>query len=329
MMEEVYSGIYRIDFPIPILQNPNIYLLPGHPLTLIDAAIPLPECQELLKSSLEKLHLRVSDIERVILTHTHPDHIGLASWIQREAGAEIYVHEAELFAVTKYSEVVEIGVKYMMEYTKMWGVIEKVREAVTRNSRWGNQFIESAQAAQALQDGDLLEAGNFQLIVVHTPGHSRGTACFYEENQRIIFTGDALLPSSAPLPDMYVELNQERISGLPDCLDSLKKIEDLEIKRAFPGHRKTIYHVKEVIENNRQYYSEQKEIAFNLFAQDKSYTLFELNNMVMEKRRLKKTFPNTMMTIAEVLGYVEKLEDEGKIRSYKKNGIIYYSRLKT
>src|SRR6266576_5675308 len=89
--------IVRISLPTPFYIGPvNVYLIPEEPLTLIDTGPKTKEAIEALRSGLRKAGFLVSDIRRIVLTHAHEDHCGLARSLRDEAkDAEVLVHDWE------------------------------------------------------------------------------------------------------------------------------------------------------------------------------------------------------------------------------------------
>ncbi|MFN7928514.1 MAG: MBL fold metallo-hydrolase [Blastocatellia bacterium] len=98
--------IEKLVIPTPFPVGPiNIYLLVDDPLTLVDTGPKTDAAKEALTTQLHNLGFRITDIQRIILTHTHEDHCGLASWLQQQCGAPVYVHEWEQENLTDHGRV--------------------------------------------------------------------------------------------------------------------------------------------------------------------------------------------------------------------------------
>jgi len=88
--------IEKLVLPTPFPVGPiNVYLIVDEPITLVDTGPKTDEAIAALRAGLSRLGFAFSDIGRIILTHTHEDHCGLAAMLQRESGARVYVHEWE------------------------------------------------------------------------------------------------------------------------------------------------------------------------------------------------------------------------------------------
>src|SRR5579859_5516631 len=91
----VLPGLWGITLPIPFaIGSVTCYLVEGEPLTLIDCGTQTDECYTALATALGEKGYRISDIERLIITHHHSDHLGLAERIAQESGAEVWAHPA-------------------------------------------------------------------------------------------------------------------------------------------------------------------------------------------------------------------------------------------
>ena len=140
------------------------------------------------------------ELKFIILTHGHFDHILGAHEFKDKTGAQIAAHELEL--------------EYLEEPEKNYG---------------GGATV---CADISLKDGGVLEFGAISLRVVHTPGHTKGSACFVCEEQRVVFTGDTLFKSGIGRYDLY----GGSYSTLLESLGKLKALADSGDYKVYPGH---------------------------------------------------------------------------------------------
>ncbi|MGD2169208.1 MAG: MBL fold metallo-hydrolase [Chlamydiota bacterium] len=141
-------------------------------------------------------------VQALYLTHSHWDHIGNCHLLKKSLQVPIYVHE-------------------------------KDAENLTNPGVDGVPMIAPVQGMTPdgfLQDGEKISIGNLSFIVLHTPGHSPGSVCFYEKNQKVVISGDTLFKGSfgsVAFPS----------SNRFDMIESLKKLAKLpENTKVYPGH---------------------------------------------------------------------------------------------
>ncbi|MDF3001331.1 MAG: hypothetical protein K0Q48_1450 [Bacillota bacterium] len=230
--EEVADGIYQIKVPLP--NNPlgslNAYLLTGGEKNLlIDTGFFHPECRNAIVDGFQNIGAKISDTD-IFLTHLHADHSGLASELAAR-GAKIYCSALDgniinLFAAQEYWD--EMGALFCRH--GMPDLEEDQEKGVHPGKLFGGKnqinFI-------TVVDGELIQGGKYKLQCVWTPGHTPGHLCLYEKNQKLLFSGDHVLGDITPV--LSPEQGLER--PLRPYLESLQRIEKLEIREILPGHR--------------------------------------------------------------------------------------------
>ncbi|AFK22499.1 MBL fold metallo-hydrolase [Pyrococcus sp. ST04] len=165
----------------------------------------------------------ISDIKRVIIfnTHEHFDHVGgnkvFKEFFQR-VGAKV-----EFASSRKTAETLERGDDYII-----------------LSFYYGRKF-ESHKVERKLKEGDRIKIGNVELTLVETPGHTRGSACLYYEEEEIMFTGDTIFAGTYGRTDLPT--GDEK-----SLLESLEKLLEFRVRLGLPGHGKVIQNWKENIE---------------------------------------------------------------------------------
>ncbi|MFC7136768.1 MBL fold metallo-hydrolase [Halobaculum litoreum] len=216
----------------------NVYVLDDGPeLVLIDAGVALPEVHEQLTEELAALGHDVADVDRVLLTHWHSDHAGLAGAIQSASGATIHVHEADapLVAGDEASLLEERDLQ--AEKFREWGMPDDRREELSEFL--GDHMDLGGEPCEATPfvDGDRFEVNGRTLEAVHLPGHAAGLTAFHDAGADEAFVGDAILPKYTPNvggADVRVD------DPLGSYVASLLALIDLDPGVAWPGHRDRI-----------------------------------------------------------------------------------------
>jgi hydroxyacylglutathione hydrolase len=227
--------VLTLRIPNPFVEGRNrVYVLGTDPLTLVDTGIATERAYRALVEGLRENGRSIADVGRIILTHKHIDHIGNAWRIQRQTGAEILIHEAELAAIR---DVDPDGRRYadlVRERLGAWNVPRAAAEALTAAAGPRTWEIEPATPT-ALVDGQRIDLGGAgpDLEVIHTPGHTIGSVCL--RWGRTLFSGDHVLPDISP----NVGGGDLRHRGLlRHYLSSLERAARLAdgLDRVLPGH---------------------------------------------------------------------------------------------
>jgi glyoxylase-like metal-dependent hydrolase (beta-lactamase superfamily II) len=181
----------------------HVYLLKGSKKNvLVDTGMAAYYPQ--LKLSLKELGLKPRDILFVILTHEHFDHIGATT---------LFFDTALVAAHRLAANKIELQDEFvtMMKYC--------------------NNLNKPFNADIWLEDGNIIDLGNYKLNVVHTPGHTSGCICLYEARERLLFSGDTVFGGGT--------LSSIASSGnVSDYMNSLQRLSSLKVKFLCPGHGK-------------------------------------------------------------------------------------------
>ncbi|WP_135822393.1 MBL fold metallo-hydrolase [Halostella litorea] len=218
--------------------NNNAYLFDDGPETvLIDTGDWMDATRAQLEEALSDHGVAIEDIDRIFLTHWHPDHTGLAGAIQSRSGAEVYVHADDAPLVAGDVEEWEALHGMQERYFDEWGIPDP--EQATLRERMALPSMDDSPEVTPMEDGDTFAVNGHDLRVVHTSGHAAGL-CLFEttlDGADVVFTGDALLPEYTPNvggADVRVD------EPLEKYLRALRAIADAEYARAWPGHRDPI-----------------------------------------------------------------------------------------
>jgi glyoxylase-like metal-dependent hydrolase (beta-lactamase superfamily II) len=197
-------------------------------VTIVDAGMPGYRAQ--LDRGLAFLGRRRSDVAAVVLTHGHPDHIGVAEYVRGALGVPVYVHrdDVDLAKTGRRVGRAEGSMLPYLRYAHAWRLIAHFMTVGVKPA--------NVHEVTAYEDGDELDVPG-RPRVVHTPGHTAGHCALHLESRRALVVGD-LLCSQNPLTGargpqlMPRALN--RSTGT--ILDSLSNVEQLEAEVVLFGH---------------------------------------------------------------------------------------------
>jgi glyoxylase-like metal-dependent hydrolase (beta-lactamase superfamily II) len=233
--------IVPISVPTPFYVGPvNCYLVAEDPLTLIDTGPKTKEALEALKEGLRRARFRVSDIQRIVLTHAHEDHCGLAKSLRDEAkNAEVLVHGWETGhrkGRLEYEEHRALLVRAGVPADEI-ELMKKMYEGLRRYA----DALEDGEHAE-LYDEEELQFSTGTLRVVHTPGHTPGSCSFFREADRTVIAGDCVLKRITPNPILSPDPvdPSRRFRSLEEYLVSLSRLRALHPTLVYGGHGDTV-----------------------------------------------------------------------------------------
>ncbi len=307
--------IIPLALPTPYPVGPvNAYLLPGPPVTLVDCGPKTPQALEALEAGLMQAGSGLGQIERLVITHGHLDHFGLAATVVAESGAEVCAHRADLPKLTGDRAFVEPMRTLIAGAGFPPGVAEVLLEVLRK---YRGQF-DPITPPCLLNDGDLLPLADGALEVLHTPGHAQGHICLKDGGALI--SGDLLLEEISPNPLVEFDGNGQRMRTLPSLLRSLRRIAALEPAITYPGHGDPIpepaWRVRELL----LHHEARKERLAQMLA-GRAWTLREIS---------VAWFPglspaNLILGLSEVLGHLDLLEEAGHLAIERRDGVLHYA----
>ncbi len=213
----------------------NIYLIDGDLPTLVDTGLNTDVAWQGLVTGLRAVGRSPGDIKRVLLTHGHIDHVGLCGRLLEEGSAEICIHAADTGRVRlEVEQLVGLLEANAARFKKMGIAPRDVDRLFRSYISVLRRFHVGGFPVTELADGDRIECGNDSLSVVHTPGHTSGSACFYSDTDRVLFSGDHVMEGNSTNP--LAEMIPEQGVGLVPYLASLRKVDAIGPQTILPGH---------------------------------------------------------------------------------------------
>src|SRR5207248_9280844 len=227
---EVAPGIWKITLPIPFpLRTVNVHALVGNDgWALVDAGIGMPDSRAALWAGLEHVGLTLNKLRTIVLTHHHPDHVGLSGELQEESGAAVYMHPIDEAAIQiiwtgtmpqKFGRVSQFLSQHGLPPSELWftQVDPQAMHNIIR--------VPPHETITMVEDGQYIDLVGERYRVIWTPGHSDGHICLFRERDGVFLAADHVLPRITPNIGLYSQY--DRVNPLGDCLDSLEKVSTL------------------------------------------------------------------------------------------------------
>jgi glyoxylase-like metal-dependent hydrolase (beta-lactamase superfamily II) len=318
-------NIIPILIPTPFyVGDVNIYLIKEDPITLIDVGPKTDEAAKALREKLTANGVQFSDIRRIVLTHAHEDHCGLAKRVRDEAkDAEILVHDWEtghLFGRLAQEHnrtlLLRSGVPHQV-FEEMRGLYSEI--SLLTDSLEDGGFT-------SLKDEMELEFDSGSLKVLHTPGHTPGSCSFVREANRTLICGDCVLKRITPNPILSpdpIDPNK-RFPSLAEYLVSLAKLRGYSPTLAYGGHGEPVTDFEEIFNRYVRAIDERQKRVVSM-VQREGITAFELAGILFDRSFGHDV--HRFLAISEAVAHLDYAESEGKIEVELKEGVEYYKKL--
>lgn len=314
--------IHSISIPTPFyVGDVNVYLIATDPVTLIDVGPKTPEAANALRDGLRQHGLRFSDVRRIVLTHAHEDHCGLAKQVRDEAkNAEILVHNWEsghLFGRLAQEEHRRLMFRAGVPDTvfdglqKMYGDVALLTDALE-----DNDFSE-------LSDEMELRFATGSLRVLHTPGHTPGSCSFLRQSDRTLICGDCVLKRITPNPVLAPDPidPEKRFKSLGEYLVSLARLRALAPTLVYGGHGEPVTDFEEIFNRYVRSINDRQAKVINLTPKPGA-TAWEIAQQLFPSAIAEDL--HRFLAISETIAHLDYAEQTNKIAVELKNGVEFY-----
>ena len=218
------AGIHRLQIPTPFaVGRVNCYLIEDRPLTLVDTGPNSGKSLDELQHQLEALGHSLEDLELIVITHQHIDHVGLVEIIASRSGADVAAIETVVPFLESYNEDAERDDAFAAGLMLRYGIPEDLVTALRSVSRSFRGWGGSARVTRPLADGERLELADRAFEVQARPGHSPSDTLFWDADRKLLLCADHLIAriSSNPLLARPLDGSEERPRALVTYLRSL------------------------------------------------------------------------------------------------------------
>jgi glyoxylase-like metal-dependent hydrolase (beta-lactamase superfamily II) len=316
------AGIHRLAIPTPFaVGRVNVYLIEDEPLTLVDAGPNSGTSFDELQRGIAGLGHSLEDIELVVLTHQHIDHLGLVSLVAAHAGAEVAAIDVAVPFVENYSREAQEDDDFARNIMFRNGIPEDVVTALQSVSQAFRAWGSRADVTRVLRDGEAMAFRDRTLHVHHRPGHSPTDTVFHDRERRILIAADHLLKhiSSNPLITRSLDGSGERPQALVTYLESLGKTREMEVDLVLPGHGEPITDHRGLIDERFALHRRRADKIHGLVA-ERPRSAYEIARALWGNIAVTQAY----LTLSEVLGHIDLLLNAGRVREVEENGVAVF-----
>ncbi|GAA0346520.1 MBL fold metallo-hydrolase [Bacillus carboniphilus] len=303
-MENWTNGIAQITLPTPFeVGDVHVYLIKDETITLVDAGALTEVAWQQFKVSLKKLGLTPEDIDQIVLTHHHPDHVGLVDKLPKST--PVLAHPNADRWIFRTEEFKTLHRETFTEWFEHFGIPEKF-------SFYLDLLLSPMDyACQRKLDISLTEGmtlpGHPEWTVLETPGHATSHISLFREKDGMLMGGDVLLQhiSSNPILEPPLQKGGERHKPLVDYIITLERLAELNPTTVYPGHGEIMDGgVGELIHKRLKAQDDRAHKVMEMLKVKEHLSVFEI---------CKKLFPHAYktqlpLTISETIGQLDYIE---------------------
>jgi glyoxylase-like metal-dependent hydrolase (beta-lactamase superfamily II) len=316
------AGIHCLRIPTPFaVGRVNCYLIEDEPLTLVDTGPNSGKALDELGTQLAAHGHSIDDLELLIVTHQHIDHLGLAEIVVEHSGAEVAAIGVAAERLANFSEDAEREDAFAVELMLRNGIPEEVARALQSVSRsfrgWGSRI----EVTRPLGDGQAMPFRDRTLQALHRPGHSPSDTVFWDEERRILIAADHLIAhiSSNPLITRSLDGSDKRPQALVTYIESMRKTRAMPVEIVLSGHGEPIVDHVALIDDRIAKHERRKEKIYKLIA-ERPRSGYEIAQAIWGNVAVTQAF----LTLSEVIGHADLLVNEGRIREHDDGEVVRY-----
>jgi glyoxylase-like metal-dependent hydrolase (beta-lactamase superfamily II) len=308
------NDVAQIVLPLPFdrMATVNTWLLRGDPLTLVDTGLRDDAALAALEQGLRKHGVRVEDLELVLLTHAHVEHVGLAPEIRARSGARV----ASLQRVADRCATHHLRMVSEREYTNDLMQAHGVpAEAIADTAGFWAFERDGAQSFEVdlrLQDGAQIRAGGRDLRALLRPGHSLADTLFVDARDGIAFVGDHLLAAISSNTEILPDGDDPRPRARVSYLEGLRRTAAMALHRLLTGHGDVICDHTRLIRTRMAEHDRRAERIMSMLRTGPT-TVWQLARGLWSDATVHR---QPLLVTWEVLGHLDVLAAAGIVREH-------------
>jgi len=281
---------------------------------LVDCGMETQACFQALSLAIAEAGIAWADIGEILLTHVHPDHMGLAPRLLKLTGAKLWVHAHDAEFLGELAESKQYRV-WATSVLRRAGVPAETISQIEAASQHIQKSFQRLEPDLLLTGGEKLDATVGELEVLWTPGHSPGHVCLYGRERRVLFSGDQMLELISPNIGWHPERDP-----LNEYLNSLQELSQLEIDLILPSHGAPFSGHRKWIRRTVEHHEDRCSRILSLLDATPRVAA-ELVGGLWDRPLAPL---DCRFAVFEVLAHLEYLERQGKVVRMAREGVTLW-----
>jgi len=317
---EILQDVFSIKLPLPGRKpGPvNVYLFKGSKNTLIDTG--MVQTAGILKNALREHGLEFSDIDKIIVTHGHPDHFGAAKKIVKAGKAKVIAHAEDRLLIERGHDVSK---KKYKNFLKLMGIPLSIGILLRLLFIFFKRMADNCDVDILVREGDEIEIGKYEAKIIETPGHSKGSISIFLEKERILFCGDTIIEHITP--NAFIMMDEREILPVrlsqEEFYESLAKIKCFSPLMIYSSHGKEISDIDKIVAEYEKAFAERKENVLSLVHSGEK-NVYRIARLLFPEIGSLRLPLEIFLSISEVYTTIQVLQKEGKISLNIRNGLL-------
>jgi glyoxylase-like metal-dependent hydrolase (beta-lactamase superfamily II) len=318
------AGIHCLAIPTPFaVGRVNCYLIEDEPLTLIDTGPNSGKSLDELERALATHGRTIEELELIVITHQHMDHLGLLEVLARRSGAEVAALHLLGPYLADFKASIAADDEFSQAVMRRHGIPEDMVTVLGAVGAAFRAFGSHGRVRQELHDGDQLTLRDRSFAVMHRPGHSPSDTIFWDAERRILIAGDHLLAriSSNPLVHRPLDpsASQDRPQALIQYIDSLLATRELPARVVLGGHGEPIVDPAGLIDERLGLHRRRAEKMLRMLDRE-PLSAYEIAVRMWGNVAVTQAY----LTLSEVLGHLDLLMRDGLVRERVEDGVVRF-----
>jgi glyoxylase-like metal-dependent hydrolase (beta-lactamase superfamily II) len=324
------AGIHCLPLPTPFqVGTVNTYLIEDDPLTLLDSGPNMGSSLDALERGLAAHGRRIEDLELIVISHQHMDHLGLVQILARRSGAQVAAIDLLVPWAAQYDQGMEADDAFADHVMTEHGIPEDMRIALLTVSHAYRGWGAAATVTRPLADGSELVLRDRTLRVLHRPGHSPSDTIFHDARRGIVLGADHLIkhissnpliarPLEAPIDGADPPDRPHALETYMHSLRATRAMDDVEL--ILPGHGEPVTGHVALIDERFGMHERRAEKIRRLIA-EQPLTAFELAQALWGDVAVAQAY----LTLSEVLGHMDLLLADGRAVEERAAGVVRFA----